>query len=89
MSVNPSQLSNLKDLLDREHSWPSSYTFKFIVKRTELELTQRLFELETISLRDSASGKYVSITFSKVVQSSDEVIRVYKMASTIPGLMAL
>jgi hypothetical protein len=89
MKSDTSQFEKFKELLDQEHSWPSEYQFKFIVKHSELENVRALFREETIAIRESESGKYVSLTFSKVMRSSDEVISIYKKASIIPGLMAL
>ena len=84
-----SQSEKFKELLDQEHTWPGDYQFKFILKKTELETAQSLFPTEQITLRESESGKYISVTFSKKVASSDEVLMVYKKASMIPGVMAL
>ncbi len=89
MKSDASQFEKFKELLDQEHTWPSEYQFKFIVKHSELENVQSLFREETIAIRESESGKYASLTFSKVMRSSDEVISIYKKASIIPGLMAL
>ncbi len=84
-----SQFEQFKDLLSREHSWPDQYTFKFIIKKTEFELARSLFAEEELSIRESESGKYVSLTLVKVMQSSEAVMAVYKKASVIPGLIAL
>ena len=83
------QFEKFKELLDREHVWPDTYAFKFIVKKTELEYARSLFTQEDLSVRESESGKWVSLTLTKVMDSSEDVMDLYKKASVIPGLIAL
>ena len=89
MQPTITQFEKFKELLNREHSWPERFTFKFIVKKTELEYARTLFIRENLEVRESESGKYVSLTIVKMMQSSEDVMAVYKKASVIPGLIAL
>ncbi len=89
MQNSLNQLEQLEALLEREHVWPGEYRFKFIVKRADLEYATSILGQEGLSIRESESGKYVSLTIIKVMQSSKDVIAVYKKASVIPGLIAL
>jgi putative lipoic acid-binding regulatory protein len=89
MQPTITQFEKFKELLNREHSWPERFIFKFIVKKTELEYARTLFIRENLEVRESESGKYVSLTLVKMMQSSEDVMAVYKKASVIPGLIAL
>ncbi len=78
----------LKHLLDNEHQWPSQYTFKFIVSAARLgEIVEILGE--GIEVRESANGKYVSVTFHAQMDSSDAVIEIYQKVSVIEGVISL
>lgn len=81
----------------REHltvnvSWPSVYMFKFIApagNRT-FALIHDLFPPQAeFTTRNSAGGKYVSITVTELMLSADEVIERYQRASAIDGVMVL
>ena len=89
MPSDANQFEKFKELLDREYSWPEKYTFKFIIKKTELEYALTFFDAKDLSFRESKAGKYVSLTLIRVMNSSDEVLSVYEKASVIPGLIAL
>lgn len=78
-----------KSLLDSQYLWPCPYLFKFIVSRESLTLAQTLCGNALFTLRESSTGKYVSISFSLELESSDAVLAVYQKARQIPGLIAL
>jgi putative lipoic acid-binding regulatory protein len=89
MSFDFVQFEGFKNLLNSQHAWPTEYTFKFIIKQTELEQFSSLFDGDGFLVKESGSGKYLSLTLVKVMTSGDEVLSVYKKASVIPGLIAL
>ena len=76
--------------LNTAHNWPCDYTFKFIVPRQEKSRVQDLFTKDA-SLRTVASrtGKYISVTAELTMESSDQVIAMYKKAATIQGVIML
>lgn len=81
-----------KKKLEEEHSFPSVYMFKFIVPadNKKIALVENLFTEEAhISQKQSGKGNYFSLTARQVVMSSDEIIEIYKKATTIEGLIAL
>jgi len=78
-----------KEKLDREHNWPTTYLFKFVVPSAKAEELKEIFVKESIQTKDSKSGKYVSFTIKKLINSSDEVIEIYIKAGEIEGLIAL
>ena len=75
--------------VDETHAWPCVYVFKFIVPRWKLPDLLALFEGRAYATRDSANGKYVSLTAEWVVPSSADVIAVYVQALKIEGILTL
>jgi len=84
-----SKYARFKEKLDNNHIWPSIYMFKFIVPTGREEEINRLFPKNQLSSRYSKNGKYISITAQVMMQSSDEVIRVYERAHHVEGVIAL
>ncbi len=78
-----------KELLDQEHDFPTQYTFKFIVPHTQQKSVERLFPNETINLKASRKGNYISLSVTMTIESSDLVIAIYEKASEIKGLISL
>jgi putative lipoic acid-binding regulatory protein len=80
---------SFRDKLEKEHTWPSEYMFKFIVpKEKEKELTI-LFPTLDFSLKKSSGGNYISFTARVVIEMTDQVIKIYEKADKIEGLIAL
>lgn len=80
---------NFKSLLDEQITWPDIYTFKFVVQaHTKPELLTLLQE-HKISEKESKTGKYISVSSSKLFHSSDDIVAVYKEVSKIEGIMTL
>jgi hypothetical protein len=78
-----------KATLDQQHNWPEVYMFKFIVPVDKEASISELFPDIRLSSKKSKSGKYVSCTAKLVVESSEEVISIYKEAHKIEGIIAL
>ena len=78
-----------KEKLEATHSFPGSYTFKFIVKKEKVEEVKFLLKEAEVSLKPSSGNKYVSVTLVSNVNSSDEVVTTYKEAKKIEGLISL
>jgi hypothetical protein len=88
--MNQTRLQELKDLLESKHKWPDVYLFKFIIiPEQEAELKEMMGNCIKVTQNKSKTGKYVSFTFHKLINSSDEVLSFYKKASTIKGLFSL
>ncbi|PIP91502.1 MAG: DUF493 domain-containing protein [Bdellovibrionales bacterium CG12_big_fil_rev_8_21_14_0_65_38_15] len=78
----------LKELLDNEYVWPAHYTFKFIVSSDRLgELVEILGN--GVEVKESAKGNYVSVTLHAKMDSSDEVLELYKRAAVVKGVISL
>lgn len=91
MSIDWSQL---KSKLLEHQSFPSVYMFKFILSSDNHKIAQieALFNHDItahISIRQSTRGRYVSITVKQIVNSVDEIMNIYQLASDIPGVMIM
>ena len=78
-----------KEKLDNNHEFPGEYVFKFIVKPEYEGEVRSLLEGASVKLKPSSGNKYISITLSRTMESSESVIEVYKKAHTIKGIIAL
>ena len=79
----------MKALLENEYEWPADYRFKFIIPKDREQEIEVMFPKEKIEYRASKKGNYLSVTFSKLCQNSEEIIHIYEQASTIKGLILL
>ncbi len=80
---------DFKEKLDNQHVWPSLYMFKFIVTKGNEQEVLSLFPKNELSCKSSKKGNYTSITAKVMMGSSDDVIRIYKEAYKIEGVIAL
>jgi uncharacterized protein len=83
---------NLTQKLEQHGSWPQPYLFKFIIPADNHKLAQveALFGAEAqVTTRQSKTNKYISISAKEVMISPDDVIKVYKKAGAIEGIMSL
>ncbi len=78
-----------EEKLNEVHQWPCPYVFKCIVPSGEADTFRQTYADFEMTHRDSKSGKYVSFTLEFTAHSSDEVVNLYRIASTIPGAMVL
>lgn len=86
------QFEKLRAQLAKEKDWPTIYMFKFIVQadNRKIALVESKFSDEaTISQKESANGKYISITIKEVMLDADSIIEKYKEMEGIEGLIAL
>lgn len=81
--------SKFEQLLDDQITWPNKYTFKFITKTEQIELLRDALTEHDIQERASRNGKYTSISSRKIVNSSKEVIEIYKEIGKIEGVITL
>ncbi len=86
---NNEEIKRLKELLENNHDFPTEYMFKFIVPHDKEAEVKNIFPYEAVRMNFSKRGKYVSITVELLMESSDAVLHVYKMANSIEGLIAL
>jgi putative lipoic acid-binding regulatory protein len=84
--------NRFKDKLIETMTFPSVYMFKLIVpsENRSIALAENLFEEGAdIHTKESGGGKYTSVTAKQVVMHVDEIINIYKKASTIKGVIFL
>jgi uncharacterized protein len=81
--------TSFKAKLDQHYTWPSLYTFKFIVPKEKIEELKELFPLHVTTQKSSTQGNYISLTLELMMNSSDAVIDIYQKASSVKGLIAL
>lgn len=75
--------------LEGTHQFPDHYTFKFIVKPEHQSKVEALLPGAQIKLKPSSGNKYISVTMSRMMDSSNDVVDVYKQANKIEGIIAL
>ncbi len=75
--------------LEGTHQFPEQYTFKFIVKPEHQAQVESLVPGAIIKLKPSSGNKYVSVTLTREMGTSQEVVEVYKAANKIDGIIAL
>ena len=84
------KLSHFKKLLDEQYKFPCVYTFKFVVEASQkARVLEILGEGVMVKERSSKTGKYLGLTVSRSVDSSEQIIEVYRNMSKIKGAFAL
>jgi putative lipoic acid-binding regulatory protein len=78
-----------RSLLDESYQWPDYYEFKFIIKADDKLLIMDKLIGFTISETPSKKGNYISISARKLMKSTDEVLEIYQLMSTIKGIISL
>ncbi len=85
--------SRFKEELEKEHTFPGNYMFKFIIPTGNKEIAQlhKIFDhgSATFSMKESKNGKYTSVTIILYVVDSTSVIEYYKEASSIENVVML
>ncbi|HPH45381.1 MAG TPA: DUF493 family protein [Chryseolinea sp.] len=89
MEMDNQWKDSFREKLDQHYSWPSLYTFKFIVPAGKEGEVKNLFQKHIPTEKKSKNGNYTSITFHMMMISSDAVIEVYVQASVVQGIVAL
>ena len=83
----------LEKQLSDSSVWPSLYKFKFILKSDSREITnlKNMFDDidANISSNLSSSKNFTSITVTAKMKSADDIIKKYKLASEIEGIISL
>ncbi|MDH5609085.1 MAG: DUF493 domain-containing protein [Cyclobacteriaceae bacterium] len=75
--------------LEKEHSFPGNYLFKFIVPSSKKEELLSLLPKGKLSFRESKKSTYVSVTLEASMSSALGVVSVYQNVYSIPGIVAL
>lgn len=91
---NPEEFyKTFKERLDTTTSFPSYYTYKFIIPTTlkGLAEVQKIFDGANpqFNIKESKNGKYSSVTAVIYTLDSDQVIHYYLEAAKIEGIIML
>ena len=79
-----------KKFKDLEYTWPAIYPFKFILPSGEEKAIEDIFSMEVdIKKKPSSGGKYTSITIYAEMANANEILKLYKAASSISGIISL
>ncbi len=90
-SMNPfeDRLHKLKLVLDETQTFPMSYLFKFIVPLSEIHHILLVLDGMEIEQKASSKGNYISVSGRCQAQCSDDIIKIYRRASQIKGVISL
>jgi len=87
--MNDKSIPGFRQKLDQQYNWPALYMFKFIVPRGKEQGIKKLFPKNDIQEKLSSKGNYSSLTIQMMLNSSEEVIRIYTAADQVEGVIAL
>ncbi|MCS7013012.1 MAG: DUF493 domain-containing protein [Chloroherpetonaceae bacterium] len=79
----------LQARLDEQLTYPSLFLFKFIAPFEKAQELASLFEPKPFTTKLSRNGNYLSITAELEMQSTEEIIAIYRAASRIEGVIML
>ncbi len=82
-------VQQFKEKLEANHDFPCAYMFKFIVPLNKKEALIDLLPKVALKIKTSTTNKFVSITLSVEMESSDKVIDIYNQAYQIEGIIAI
>lgn len=82
-------LNNLKIRLEQYYQFPTEYTYKFIVPAAKADLIVELFKDKKYSVKNSKSGKFLSLTSIQNESSANNIIQVYQKVMAIEGAICL
>ena len=88
----------LRELLESQHHFPGSYTFK-VIYRSEEGMTARICDAigqatgidikeDDLSVRESSSANFLSMTLEIEVQSAQDVLDVYEVLSKVENIVS-
>tara|TARA_B100000787_G_C16192425_1_gene298343 strand:+ start:1375 stop:1659 length:285 start_codon:yes stop_codon:yes gene_type:complete len=85
--------NRLENQLLESSEWPNLYMFKFILKsdnKNVIKLKTLFKEIDTeISTKLSSSDKFTSVTIKAKMKSPSLIIKKYKLAAKIEGIISL
>ncbi|WP_421874690.1 DUF493 family protein [Marinoscillum sp.] len=82
-------IESFRQKLEDQHTFPGTYIFKFIVPHEKRDDVVEILPFADIKYRESSNGKYISVTASAEMKTSQGVLDVYIEANKIEGCIAL
>ena len=89
MTRESRNIEDFKIQLENHYEFPAEYLFKFIVPKSQADELKSLFPVGKISVKRSRTGKYVSVSCKMNMQTSSQIIDIYKKAYLINGIISL
>lgn len=89
MQGDSSKIENFKSQLEKHYDFPAEYLFKFIVPQGQVDKLKSLFPADKVSIKKSRTGKYVGVSCKMNMETSGEIIDIYKKAYLISGIISL
>jgi uncharacterized protein len=83
------QLYKLQLRLDEQLKYPAMFMFKFIAPIEQAQALKNIFRENPVKVKPSRNSNYISISAELEMQSSTEIIDIYKAASVIEGVILL
>jgi putative lipoic acid-binding regulatory protein len=86
------------ELLEKTHAFPCVFVFKVIGKSDRgffarvVAVVRDELAAETdppFRVREAVGGRHVAVTLEPVVQSADQVVRIYRRLSLLDGLVMM
>ena len=83
--------SRFHQQLKNSQEWPGPFLFKFIVRGDIQKVSKLIFEGKgaQLKLKNSSKNTFVSVSFLVKMKNPDEIIAIYKAASSIEGIITL
>jgi putative lipoic acid-binding regulatory protein len=85
--------AKFKEELDNSQVLPGDYMFKFVIPSDSRKIAQlnQIFDdrILSFSTKESKGGKYTSVTAVIFAINADTIIKYYKEAAAIDGIMML
>ena len=81
--------SNFEKLLKEKYQFPCEYDFKFVVPSLQKNEIINIFSNARIREKSSKTGKYISFTVTKKVNTSEEIVDSYKKTRMIKNIIML
>ena len=82
-------IQQFKEKLEANHDFPCSYMFKFIVPISKKDALINVLPKVVVKTKKSNSNKFMSVTLSMEIESSDKVIDIYNQVYQIEGIIAI
>ena len=82
----------LRQRLNEVHIWPSIYMYKFIFEKNDEKLValKMIFgESAQFMVRESANGKYVSLTIKEMMMDAETIFVRYEQVGKMEGIISL
>lgn len=85
------ELENFAELLKRHYQFPCEYTYKFVVPASARPLAETMLTAFSCIcvVKISRSGRYLSISATRSMESVEEIIEIYQKMHIIDGLISL